>query len=158
MKIPDGTPAFQKGFRDGCETVNYARGNVFYRSRYGYRYDPKMISNSEYRFGHSRGYSWCFYHVLSPSTGPQASVLGFVTPTYDTTFNKMHINATWGDMFSGSGSGVMGGSTSSIGGGLDGIWGALPKGVDGSGNAGVGQGALGHPFWASGSTEQIFGQ
>tara|TARA_Y100000389_G_scaffold169836_1_gene176411 strand:+ start:40717 stop:41319 length:603 start_codon:yes stop_codon:yes gene_type:complete len=66
IKIPEGTPTFKKGFRDGCETVLNSRGNSFYRTRYsqGFRYDPKLIEDSEYKFAVSRGYGFCFNYVI----------------------------------------------------------------------------------------------
>jgi len=65
IKIPEGTPIFKEGFRDGCETVLNSRGNSFYRSRYdGFRYNPEYIKNSEYKFAVSRGYGFCFNYIL----------------------------------------------------------------------------------------------
>jgi hypothetical protein len=65
IKIPDGTPIFKEGFRDGCETVLNSRGNTFYRTRYdGFRFNPDYIRNSEYKFAVSRGYGFCFNYIL----------------------------------------------------------------------------------------------
>ncbi|MFT4718790.1 MAG: hypothetical protein ACI9IL_001131 [Rickettsiales bacterium] len=65
IKIPEGTPTFKKGFRDGCESVLSSRGNTFYRTRYkGFKYDPRLIDDSEYKFAVSRGYGVCFNYIL----------------------------------------------------------------------------------------------
>ena len=65
IKIPEGTPTFKKGFRDGCESVLSSRGNTFYRARYkGFKYDPRLIDDSEYKFAVSRGYGFCFNYII----------------------------------------------------------------------------------------------
>lgn len=65
IKIPEGSPTFKKGFRDGCETLLSARGNSFYRSRYdGFKYDPELIDNPEYKFAIGRGYGFCFNYTI----------------------------------------------------------------------------------------------
>jgi hypothetical protein len=65
IKIPEGTPIFKKGFKDGCETVLNSRGNSFYRTRYdGFKYSPQYIDNAEYKFAVSRGYGYCFNYVI----------------------------------------------------------------------------------------------
>jgi len=59
--VPDGTPTFQQGFRDGCENGIHSRGNSLYRTKYSsYQYHPDLIDNPEYQFGYGRGYGWCF--------------------------------------------------------------------------------------------------
>jgi hypothetical protein len=59
--VPQGTPAFQQGWRDGCENGLYARGNALYRSKYnGYQYTIELMDNPEYKFGYGRAYGYCF--------------------------------------------------------------------------------------------------
>ncbi len=147
IKIPDGTPTFQKGFKDGCSSSTYARGNVLYRNKYGYRYDPNMIGNSEYRFGHSRGYTWCFQQALSGDTGPVGSWDKYIHPGgYDSTFSSGNIEGAWGGFF-----GVHGASLGqSVGGDVGGFVGVLTNGGSSVHNA--------NPLWAGGSSGQIFGQ
>ena len=147
IKVPDGTPAFQKGFKDGCSTSTYGRSNVFYKNKYGYKYDPAMIGNSEYRFGHSRGYTWCFQQSLAGDTGPNASWDRYILQAgYDSTFSSGDIGGAWSGFFGGSG-GSLGGA---VGGDVGGFVGALTN---------SGTGATGsNPLWAGGSSGQIFGQ
>lgn len=65
IKVPEGSPTFKKGFRDGCETVLSSRGNTYYRTKYsGFRYDPKLIKDAEYKFAVSRGYGFCFNYII----------------------------------------------------------------------------------------------
>lgn len=148
FKVPDGTPAFQQGYKDGCSTVLYARGNIWYRTRYGYRYDPKMIGNPEYRFGHSRGYTWCFQQVLSGTGGPVGSWDKYIQPYgYDSTFTVPTdgVSKAWGDFFQG---GVASPIPSAS---LNSIFDDLSGGSSGGAFSA-------HPIWAGHSKGQIFGQ
>jgi hypothetical protein len=89
FKVPDGSPNFQEGYRDGCSTVLYARGTVFYRNRYGFKFNPNKINDPEYNFGHQRGYSWCFQHGVQGNTGPKTPITRAIDPYgYDTTYNR----------------------------------------------------------------------
>ena len=151
FKVPPGTPIFQSGYKDGCSSVLYARGNMFYRSRYEYRYDPNMIGNAEYKFGYSKGWGWCFSNVvgISPSGAPIGSVTDFVSPygrspTFDMSPND--INNAWGGMFgSGLSSPIDSNSTP---GGLNAIFDIYQYGISG-GQAGAGQSAFGgNPLWS----------
>ncbi|MBU6141344.1 MAG: hypothetical protein KGP29_07340 [Proteobacteria bacterium] len=155
FKVPPGTPAFQAGYKDGCSGVIYARGNVFYRSRYDYRYDPEMIGNAEYKFGYSKGWGWCFYNVVGVGqSAPNKSADRFLSPygtrpTFDTSPNT--VDNAWGGFFGGLSSPIDGNSTP---GGLDGSYDILQKGISG-GSAGSGQSAFGNPLW-SGETSPGF--
>ncbi len=147
FKVPDGTPAFKSGFKDGCGAVLYSRGNIFYRSRYKYRYDPNMTGNSEYRFGHSRGYSWCFQKVLQ---GPVASFDKYLyTSGYDKTFSAKDINEAWGGMFL---DGPMKYGPDSTNKGLNSMMSVWQTGIDGESSA-FGS----NPLWAGGAKGQFLG-
>lgn len=151
FKIPDGTPAFRTGYTDGCSSALYARGNVWYKTRYKYRYDPKMMGNPEYRFGHSRGYTWCFQQAVSPALGPNSSWDRAIQPYgYDKTFSVEPdaINKAWGGFFGGLGGQI---DLERNPGGLNSIVSDLTGG-DGGGAFSA------HPLWAGGSKGQIFGQ
>jgi hypothetical protein len=151
FKIPDGTPSFKKGYADGCATVLASRGNSMMRQRYGgFHYDADMIGNPEYRFGYSRGISWCFQTTVGPNnlTSPDRYLAHYGN---NTTFEMGagSINNAWGGLFGGSEGKAMG---ESIGGsGLDGVMGSVGSG----GSGGV---FSGNPLWAGGSGGQFFGQ
>lgn len=152
FKVPQGTPAFRKGYGDGCATILSARGNSLQRQRYGgYSYDAKMINNTEYRFGYSRGWSWCFQTTIGPHNS--ASFDRFLNPygNQGTAFEMgaSNIGNAWGGMFGGTEGKAMG---ETIGGsGLDAVMGSV--------GAGGGSGAFGgNPLWAGGSSGQFFGQ
>jgi hypothetical protein len=154
VKVPDGSPAFQKGFRAGCETTLYSRGNVWFRTRYKYNYDPKMIGNPEYRFGHSRGYSACFHAIVGAN---QSSFDRYIAPgtpagggfgygVFDT--KAVDIGGAWGGFFGDSG--------------IQNIFNMSEGGMNGNFtllSGGGGKGALSdNPLWAGGSSGQFFGQ
>ena len=155
IKAPEGTPNFQQGFKDGCSTVLYARGNQLFRHRYSYRYDPKLIGNNEYRFGHQRGYTWCFSQMVGLHNQASADrfIFGYANtnPVFDMTASDIGTN--WSGMFSGTMGNVNGGGGSIYvdSGGLDGLfnmWAGSP-----------GTSALGsYPMWGTPSTGQFFGQ
>ncbi len=147
--VPEGTPAFQKGWKDGCSSSTYARSNVYYRSKNSYKYDPVMIGNPEYRFGHQRGYAWCFQQSLSGQTGANGSWDRFILPYgYDSTFSSRDINQAWGGMFLGTSGAPLKDNVGGNVGDFVGVFG-------GSGDSSL-FGA--NPLWAGGSKGQIFGQ
>lgn len=144
FKVPDGTPAFQAGYKAGCAAITYARGNVFYRSRYDYHYDIRMIDNADYKSGYSRGWGWCFGEVAG--TDPVKGVLGSgLTGPYayphgehplDT--NPGDVQEAWGGFFGSSAPNII-----ETGNGLDGsfeVWGG--SGSDSAFGA--------NPLWSSG--------
>jgi hypothetical protein len=150
MKVPKGSKAFQQGFKDGCSSVLYTRGNVYYRTKYSYRYDAKMIDNPEYRFGHGQGYNLCFTETISGvASGPSASFDRYLDP------NKLQ--GSWMAAvdynsvvpgFLGSGYALSAGT----GGDVNGIFGTWTNGIQGGT-------ALGSdPLWSGGSSGQFFGQ
>lgn len=153
FKVPEGTPTFQKGYKDGCSTVLYARGNDYYRTRYSYRYDPTMIGNTEYRFGHQRGYTWCFQNILSGVTG-HGPIDKFIFPHgadsltggLDYTPNNINNQGLFGAQ--GAASNAFTSSNNSV----DDMFGIWQKGTDGTGAGGAGETVFGtNPLWAGGS-------
>lgn len=146
---PQGTPIFVQGWKEGCNSSSYTRGNVFYKTIHHIQYDPKLIDNPEYRFGYARGYTTCFQIVVSGNSGPQASFDTFILPQGAGTFDYMKagdINGTWG-MFS---SGIFQGDVTNsnfVENGFDGIVKVVGSGV-----------INGNPLWAGGSAGQFFGQ
>ena len=141
IKIPDGTPKFKKGFKDGCGTVLYARGNIYYRTFYNHNYDPKLISDSEYNFGYKRGYGYCFKYIL---TGIGSSDT-YILPKDYTAFDMKagSLNGTWNYGNLDWGIGTRGNAADN---GIDGVFGAMNKSALGS-----------HFLWGTPNTGQIFG-
>ena len=148
IKIPEGTPAFQTGFKDGCSTALYSRGNVFYRTKYGYRYDPKMIGNTEYHFGHRRGYSWCFLVALAPLNKSFDAYIE--DPPFDMSAGD--IGSAWDGFFGGVGGTSALGSNPTAADNIGGIIDLLT--TNDSGQTAIGT----NPFWSGNSVGQFFGQ
>lgn len=153
-KIPEGTTAFKKGYKDGCSSILYARGSTLYRTLNDYSFDPKMIGNPEYRFGHSRGQSWCFQNLIGPN--PIASFDRYILPhggaadkgVFD--MRATNINSAWGGMLNNEGDSVWGGN---LGGNVNStVFGVINYGTDGSTSA------FSNPLWGGGSAGQLFGQ
>jgi hypothetical protein len=144
FKTPDGTPAFKAGFEDGCSSALYSRGNAFYRARYDYRYDPNMIGNTEYHFGHRRGYGYCFVTFIQKFGSGDAYI---EKPPFDMIQKDM--GEAWGGFFSNAGGSIMGGNPTGTSYGVGGFFDVLTSG---------GKGAIGgNPLWAGGSKGQFFG-
>jgi hypothetical protein len=155
-KIPDGTPVFQEGFKDGCGSSSYNRGNMFYRTINKHNYNPKLIGNAEYRFGYSRGYTWCFQNALGGVGGPQASFDRYISPygndaVFDTKVGD--INNLWGGFFGPGGGGIMSGDLTNSEVNFNSIVNIWQNAERGAGTV-----LGGNPLWAGGSSGQFFGQ
>ncbi len=141
FKVPDGSPSFKQGYRDGCSFLFYARGNGYYRALHKYKYNPKLNGNPEYRFGYKRGASYCFNYIVSGVK----SFDRFLFPD-DNSIIAGSINDT--EAF---GNGLDAPIPQAGGGGIDGIFGMWA----GSGKTS----AFGSdPLWSGGSKGQFFGQ
>lgn len=155
MRLPQGTPIFQQGYKDGCGSSLYTRGNVFYRTIHKHNYNAKLIGNPEYRFGYSRGYTTCFQIVVSGASGPQASFDAYFSysGTFDMSGNG-NINNLWGGFFNDGedASGIWQGDVTNSNVSLQNvvnIWQNAERGGTVLG---------GNPLWAGGSKGQFFGQ
>jgi hypothetical protein len=160
MKVPEGTPIFQKGFKNGCATSLSARASGFYRDRYKHYYDPKLIDNPEYKFGYSRGYGYCFQYTVagghtllgSADTYIYARGTPFSMGTGDWQDTINYGKGNWSNPFGFSG------------GGIDSIWSVVQKGKGGGNGPSTnktaeGESAFsGHPLWGTWQNNQIFGQ
>jgi len=142
FKVPPGSPVFQQGFKDGCSQIFYSRGNMFYRWRHKYNYNTKLNGNSEYRFGYTRGKSFCFNYIV----GGVSSFDRMLFPHKDPIVAQDY-NTTVDGMFGGVDSPI----PAADNGGLNGLFDMWA----GSGSTS----ALGaNPLWAGGSSGQFFGQ
>lgn len=142
FKIPDGTPSFQTGYKDGCSSSTYARSNVFYRTFYKHKYDPKMIGNPEYRFGYSRGYTWCFQYSLS-GAGANQSWDRYILPAGNNNdLKSISIGEMWGDFFTNSNAPYGNNISTGI------------EGMFTGGNIGN---AMGDPLWGTSNVGTFFG-
>lgn len=147
FKIPPGSPAFQAGFKDGCNQIFYSRGNSFYRAMHRYHYDTKMSGNKEYRFGYKRGISFCFNTVISGSAGPVGAADKYLFPAGDPAgMTAMNYNNTVGGMFDG------------LGGPINPGLGSLDAQYDLLAGSGSSSAFGANPLWAGGSSGQFFGQ
>ena len=150
---PDGTPIFQKGFKDGCSNILTTRTTGFYKSIYKYNYDPSLIDNPEYTFGFSRGSSTCFnFYVGGRHTLGGAAdtvIYGQGTAITSSTMNSTinYSEGSWSANHFGIGEGV------------DGPLSLLQKGKSAGGigaSGGTGSSAFsGHPFWGNPTVNPI---
>ena len=149
FKVPDGTPIFQEGYKDGCGTILGARSTSLYRMKYaGYKRNPDYIDNPEYNFGYSKGWSYCFNYIVGAGYFGQGGSDQYIfgkgpqfdmgRGNWDSTIN--YETGTWNNPTSSEG-----GSNS-----VDGIWGEFqaPKGFSVFG---------GHPLYGTSNNTQIFG-
>lgn len=150
MRLPQGTPIFQQGYKDGCGSSLYTRGNVFYRTIHKHNYNAKLIGNPEYRFGYSRGYTTCFQIVVGGASGPQASFDAYFS--YSGTFDMSagNINSLWGGFFQ---NGIMEGDVTNSNVNLNSVVNIWQNAERGGGTV-----LGGNPLWAGGSSGQFFGQ
>lgn len=149
FKLPNGSPAFQAGYKDGCNQIYYSRGNSFYRALHKYHYDTKMSGNKEYRFGYKRGISYCFNTVISGTAGPVGSADKYIFPVSDPANMTLTEANGWNavtQLFGG-----LKAPGNPTGSNLDSqyeVW------SGGSGGAVF----TANPLWAGGSKGQFFGQ
>lgn len=69
---PEGTPTFQKGWNDGCDTGLHAYGNNWYNATYdGFKQDMELIDNPEYYRAWKDAFTYCRWHVYHWSRGWQ---------------------------------------------------------------------------------------
>jgi hypothetical protein len=67
-KTPEGSPIFQKGWDEGCESGLHVYGNSFYRGAYSYKQDINLINNQEYYRAWKDAYTYCRWYVWNYRT------------------------------------------------------------------------------------------
>lgn len=69
---PEGTPMFQKGWNDGCDTGLQVYGNNMYNAAYeGFKQDPNLVDNPEYYRAWKDAYTYCRWSVYNWTRGWQ---------------------------------------------------------------------------------------
>jgi len=58
-----GSPAYQKGVKDGCETGMQTYGNMVMRMAHRTNINPYMMENPEYHRGWEIANKYCRYHA-----------------------------------------------------------------------------------------------
>jgi hypothetical protein len=66
---PSGTPEYQLGWEDGCDSGLSAEGNWTYKLMYGFKKRTEMAANDQYKQGWNEGFSYCRFS-LAASSGP----------------------------------------------------------------------------------------
>ena len=64
-ELPEGTPIFQAGWKDGCDTGLTVYGNDRYKAAYGWTQDPKMVLNDEYYRAWKDAYTYCRWYAVN---------------------------------------------------------------------------------------------
>ncbi len=64
-KTPDGSPKFQQGWEDGCESGLGSYGNTWYQAEYDFKQDPNLIHDNEYYIAWKDGHSYCRWYVYN---------------------------------------------------------------------------------------------
>lgn len=68
----NGSPEFNQGWRDGCDTGMAAFGNYTYKLIYGFKKDMTLINNAEYNAAWNSAYNTCRWYTgtwLKPPGG-----------------------------------------------------------------------------------------
>lgn len=59
----NGSPAFNQGWRDGCDSGMAAFGNYTYKLIYGFKKDTKQLNNPEYVSAWNSAYNTCRWYT-----------------------------------------------------------------------------------------------
>lgn len=72
-----GTPEYQLGWEDGCDSGLSAQGGWQYKILYGFKKRPEMATNDQYKQGWNEGFSYCRFSLASSETPSQWEDIGF---------------------------------------------------------------------------------
>lgn len=62
-KTPEGTPEFQAGWTDGCESGLSVYGNDVYKAFYTFKQDVQLVDHPEYYRAWKDSYTYCRWYV-----------------------------------------------------------------------------------------------
>ena len=60
---PAGTPEYNLGWEDGCDTGLSAEGDWTYKMIYGFKKRPELAANDQYKQGWNEGFSYCRFSL-----------------------------------------------------------------------------------------------
>lgn len=60
---PEGSPIFQQGWEDGCETGMRVYGGLTYRMAYQFKQDQELVNDPEYYTAWRDAYTYCRWYV-----------------------------------------------------------------------------------------------
>ncbi len=62
-------PLYLKGWQDGCESGAQASSNYFYRAKYEFKQDWRLLNNPTYINGWEDSYNQCRKYILQNNLG-----------------------------------------------------------------------------------------
>ena len=62
---PPGTPEYQLGWQDGCDSGLAAEGSIIYKQMYGFKKRPELADDSMYKLGWNEGFTYCRFFLAS---------------------------------------------------------------------------------------------
>lgn len=62
-QAPPGTPSFQQGWRDGCESGISAYGTMMYKATNHYTFDAAYLNDQEYYHGWELAFRHCRWYT-----------------------------------------------------------------------------------------------
>lgn len=62
---PEGSPLYQKGWNEGCDSGMGSYGNARYRLAYPFTQDWRLVDDREYYSGWRQGYSYCRWYTYN---------------------------------------------------------------------------------------------
>ena len=65
MVDPTGTPEYNLGWEDGCDSGLSAEGDWSYKVTFGFKKRPEMAANDQYKQGWNEGFSFCRFSLAS---------------------------------------------------------------------------------------------
>ena len=73
---PSGTPEYQLGWEDGCDSGLSAEGSWEYKIMYGFKKRPEMAANDQYKQGWNEGFSYCRFSMAASDKGTKFEDIG----------------------------------------------------------------------------------